>query len=389
MNKPIDDSDLDRSLRAAFAGRPELTFADWRVQNGQDLGRLGRHPAAIPSTRRSQIMKWSLAALMGLVVVSGIWMFQRGGNADRVFAQALEQAAKANTLSAEESGSYTVNGTREGFHQRTIFKQPNLARREIIQDGQATEITITDYAKRRQLSLKPASKEAWISDWTNVFEIDPATGKFRPEKLHTSLREDLLSLQARAVKDLGEVELSGRKVRLLQSANDSRVVKVWTDPDTRRPLQVTVTRPNSELVYSSIKIDEELPDDLFSLEPPEDYKVSISAMGPERVGQLYAKAMYLALECCRYYQSHGNSFPNQLSDLGLKPDVLQNLQTLPGGGHFEYVRPQAGTKLPQTILVYEAYDTWPEQGIVAGFGDAHAAHIPKEEMFKQLLNGQR
>jgi outer membrane lipoprotein-sorting protein len=387
MNVPVDDNDLETSLRNAFVREREPSFEDWRAKYGDALTQLGRPTMTLTSKWRIQIMKWSVAALT-VFVIAGVWMFLRGGSADEVFAQALAQATKANTFSADETMTYTQDGKQERVQQRIMFKQPHLERQEILKDGQITEITITDYGKRRRLSLQPAEKEAWSSDWNNVYEIDPETGNVRLEKLNTSFREELLSLQARAVQDLGEVELSGRKVRLTQSSNEKRVVKVWTDPQTRRPIQVSISRPNQETIISSIKIDEELPDDLFHLDPPQDYKISSDGMRTPRIGQLFAKMKYLLLKCYDYEAQHPKTFPPRLTDLYLKPDVLQNLLTLPGGGRLEYIRPEINGEMSKKVVLHEAYEKWPADGIVAGFGDGHVQRIQKEEDFKQLINGR-
>ena len=230
-------------------------------------------------------MRWSAAVLTATVVAAALWMSLGGPNAEQIFAQAIDRVAKAKTLSAVETASYTVEGRRESFEQRIMFKQPYLERRENVKNGQVEEVSITDYGRRRRLMLQPGNKEARYSDWTNVFEVDPKTGNAKPEKLNMSFRDELLSLQSRAVEDLGEVDLSRQKVRLTQSSNGKLVVKAWTDPHTGRPVQVLIARPNEEDIVSSIKIDEPLADDLFNLEPPPGYKVVSNAMPNARVGQ--------------------------------------------------------------------------------------------------------
>jgi hypothetical protein len=200
-----------------------------------------------------------------------------------------------------------------------------------------------------------------------------------------SFRDELLSLQAKAVEDLGEVELSGRKARLTQSSHGERVVKVWTDAHSGRPVQVSITRPNQEDIVSSIKIDEPLSDDLFSLESQPGYKVVSNSMPTERVGQLFAKVKFLLLECLQYEAKHPKTFPAQLSDLNLKQDVVQNLLTTPDGGRLVYVRPNVDEDISKKVVIHEAYKNWPAEGIVVGFGDGHAEHVATEELFKQRV----
>ncbi len=386
MNIPIDDNNLEQSLREAFRGRRELSFDTWRSQHGDMLSQLGSLPPSFLSDRRT-LMRLSAAMITGAVVAGAIWTSFEGPSAERVFAQAIDHAAKAKTLSADETIAYTSNGHEERIQHRFMFKQPNLERRESLEDGQVRQINITDYGRRRQLIVKPIEKEAWRSDWSNVFAIDPKTGNALPEKLDMSFRDELLSLQAKAVEDLGIVDLAGQKVRLTQSSNAKRVVKVWTDPHTGRPVQVSIAFAKQESTISSIKIDEALSDKLFDLEPEQGYKVLSNKMPTERVGRLYAKVKFLLLQCWHYEDEHKKTFPAQLSDLDLKPEVLQNLVTIPGGGQLVYLRPKFDGDMSKKIVLHEAYENWPAEGIVVGFGDGHAEHIANEELFKKLLNG--
>jgi hypothetical protein len=269
-----------------------------------------------------------------------------------------------------------------------MLKQPHFERRETIEDGIVVQVTITDYGSRRRLSLDLTNKVARPADLNNSFEVEPETGQVSLTKLDMSVRDRLLSLQSSAVEDLGEVEMAGRKVQLMQSSEDGRVVKVWVDPQARQPIQISISHSGQDLVYSSIKIDEPLPDDLFRLEPPDEYQAIPPSVTTKRVGQLFAKFRFLLRECWKYAMEHDQAFPPQLTDLDLPDHILQNLLTIDGGGRLEYVRPKMGGDLARTVVLFEAYETWPEQGIVVGFGDGHAELISNEEKFKQLLGGQ-
>jgi outer membrane lipoprotein-sorting protein len=389
MNLPADHNDFESSLRGALGGRRRLTFDDWRAQHGDALNEMGRRLPSLFFGRRTQIMKWSAAILTTAAVTAVVWISSQGMSAEQAFAQAIDHAAKAKTFSADEVMTYTTkDGQQRRVEQRIMFKQPHLERQDDMKDGRAWNADITDYGNRRHLHLNFEEKAAWPRDLSNSFEVDPESGNVRLTKLNTSARDHLLSLQSRAVDDLGQVELNGRTVRLTQSANEQRVVKVWSDPQTGHPVQISIERPNQKDIISNIRIDEELSDEVFSLMPPADYEVKPDRKTTRRYGEAIAKAMYLALQCLDYEAKHPKTFPAQLSDLDLKPEVLQNLLTLPDGGRLVYVPLQKSDDLGKRIMIHEAFDTWPEQGIVTAFDDGHGEHIAKEEIFKQLLQGR-
>jgi hypothetical protein len=141
-------------------------------------------------------------------------------------------------------------------------------------------------------------------------------------------------------------------------------------------------------IISNIRIDEELPDELFSLSAPANYEVKPERRTTSRHGEAITKAMYLALQCHVYASSHDGTLPATLSDLDLKPEVLKNLLTLPNGGRLVFVPLKMSDNLGKRIMIHEAFDIWPEQGIVTAFGDAHGEHITNEDVFRQLLEGR-
>jgi outer membrane lipoprotein-sorting protein len=388
MNLPVDDNDLESALRTALGGQREISFDQWRTRHGDALAQLGRRPPSFLSTRRTQIMRWSTAALATVFATAGLWAFLRGGGAEQVFAQALDRAANAHTFSADVTMTYAVDDRQERTQQRVMFKEPHLERREILMEGRVQQVTITDYGNRRRMTLDPANKIARPADLNNSFEIDPETGGVNLTQLDTSLRERLLSMHSDAVEDLGEVELSGRTVRLMQSSEEDRVVKVWADPQADVPVQISIELPDQEIVYSSIKIDEELPEDRFSFEPPDGYQVMSQSMPTPQVGRVFAKTKYLLLKCWEYASEHDNEFPGQLSDLDVDGDILRNLLTIEEGGRFEYVQPQLDGDMSRKIVLYESHDVWPQQGVVVGFADGHCEFIQEEDRFKQLLNNR-
>lgn len=179
--------------------------------------------------------------------------------------------------------------------------------------------TIRDYGKRRELILRPAKKGAILRDLVSDYTIDEKTGELKLTQLSTRLRDRLLEWRAGAVEELGKAELNGQSVRMLQSRKGNRVTTVWVNPKTRYPVQIEkawADQSRPPVLFSSIQIDTELDDRLFSLEPPEDYTLSVNEPGwPDYKKKIMTKAKHLGLWCVIYTNDNHGRFPDELEDL--------------------------------------------------------------------------
>lgn len=225
--------------------------------------------------------------------------------------------------------------------------------------------------------------------------MEPETGELRQTQLNTSFREELLKLTARAVEDLGITVLDGETVRMLRSQQGERVTTVWVHPETHLPAQIEITWPQRRILYTAIEIDGELDDALFSLEPPESYtlfKGGVYKPGPTRYMKICAKMMHLLRECVSYAADHDNRFPPTLSDLigkDLTPEALANVLSEPdqpaGPPVIHYRVPRLDGDWGKEVVLYEAFDAWPDGGIAVGFADGHCQHVGSREQFEELL----
>ncbi len=338
-----------------------------------------------------------LAACVALLVT--VWSALDGG-AEEAFAAAIESVKRARTFACREITEWTRDGQRYTLETTLMFKEPDLERHEYVAGTELSypgNTRITDYARRRRLELRPHNMTASLIDMSSEYMVDEETGTLEPSRLRTWLRDEVISLSTRAVEDLGVVDLDGCSVRMLKSQLGERIVTVWIDPKTNSPVQIETYWPEAKsklrILYTSIRIDEPLDDELFSLDPPAGYVLRGPDKPRDDLERRMTKAVYLARKCCLYMQNHDNQWPSTLNDLpkadiGLTEEALRTLLAPPGQPDgppiFRYrpARPDADGS--DQIIVYEIVDEWPKIGIVAAFADGHAELIKDRKRFEEL-----
>jgi outer membrane lipoprotein-sorting protein len=277
---------------------------------------------------RSRKTQYAAAAVFILAIIIGIVELGKPIGASAVFAAAMDSVRQARTFKCTE---VTERPNRDGdsqegekflFKQSWIFKEPDWERYERPRSpwgAVVNEVTITHYGKRQRLELRPVEKKALLHDMSSDYEVDNKTGELRLTQLYTDLRDRLLRTSAGAVDDLGEAVLDGKSVRVLRSRKDKRVTTVWIDPETRHPVQIEHKWPGQSrlpLLYTSIQIDVEFDDGLFSLEPPEGYTVKVSkALYPDERMKMMAKIMHVGKYCVFHRSDYNDRFPNKLEDI--------------------------------------------------------------------------
>jgi hypothetical protein len=283
-----------------------------------------------------------------------------------------------------------------------MFKEPDWERHEQLTSPWPRyigEITITRYDTRQRLILRPAEKTATLHDVSSEYRIDEETDELKLTQLNTRLRDHLLELSAGAIEDLGIAELDGQTVRLLRSRKDKRIVTVWVDPETNYPVQIELAwtdKNRSPMTFTSIQIDTDLDDDLFSLEPPEDYTLSVQESElPDYKNKMMTKAKHLGLWCVIYANDNDAQFPSELTDLVtlgiVTEDALNKALAAPddpdGPPVIRYRKPNtdANKDWSTKVILYEIYDQWPEDGVVVCFADGHSELIVDQNRFKELI----
>lgn len=355
---------------------------------------------------KSRMTKPAVVAVIGLVIIIGIIEIGKpAGRASAVFAAAMDSVREAGTFSCTEifEASYEDGGVDGTYllKQRLMFKEPDWERREQLTSPWPKyigEITITDYNTRRRLILRPTERTATLYDVSSEYRIDEETDELELTQLNTRIRDRLLEWSAEAVEDLGIVKLDGQSVRLLRSRKNKRITTVWIDPETNYPVQIELKwteNGRSPVMFTSIRIDAELDDELFSLEPPEDYTLVVHDEAvPDYKSKMMTKIKYLGLWCVVYANDNGDQFPGELSDLVnfgvITQEQLSKALAPPddpaGLPAIRYVKPNLdGKEWSNTIILHENYDQWPEDGVVAGFADGHCELIADQNRFEEMI----
>jgi len=355
---------------------------------------------------KSRMTKLAAAAVIALVIVLGVVELGKSvGGANVVFAAAMDSVREAGTFSCIEISEVSYqDGEERGTYlskQRRMFKEPNWERHEQLTSPWPMyigEITITNYDTRQRLVLRPAERTATLHDVSSEYRIDEETDDLELTQLNTRIRDRLLEWSAEAVEDIGNVELDGQSVRLLRSRKNNRIMTVWIDPETNYPVQIEITCTNHDhppVMFTSIRIDTYLDDNLFSLEPPEGYTLSIREESwPDYKKKMLTKIKYLGLWCVVYANDNDDQFPEDLGDLVkfgvVTEDALNKALTAPddpdGPPVFRCRKRNTDSKdWANEIILYEIYDQWPKDGIVACFADGHSELIVDQNRFEELI----
>jgi hypothetical protein len=246
------------------------------------------------------------------------------------------------------------------------------------------------------MQLRPFDKTAEFRDMSSDYVIDKKTGELKLTQLNTGIRDGLLKLTAGAVEDLGSVELDGQSVRLLRSRTDKRITTVWVNPETCYPVQIEQkwTDPNRPpVMWSSIQIDPELEDELFSLKPPEGYTISVEKSNlTDEKAKIMVKIKHMGLLCVYHANGNDGQFPNELADLvsGVVTDeVLNRVLASPddpnGPPVIQYRKPDKDADRSTEVMLFEIFDQWPKDGVVVCYADGHCEIISDQNRFEELI----
>lgn len=390
----------------------DIPDPDHRARLEQNiLSAVAKQPQRINIWRiimKSQITKLVAAAVIILILILAIsYLDTPIDGAGTVYAAAMDRVKKARTFSCIESFEigYEDNGKRGEYlmKQKWMFKEPDRERHEKLTSAPPWpqykgEVTICHYNKRQQLMFRPVEKTAEFHDMSSDYEIDEKTGELKlTQIISTSIRDRLLELSAGAVEDVGKAELEGRSMQLLQSRKDKRITTVWIDPETGYPVQIEhkwTDQSRSPVMYTSIQIDTDLDDALFSLEPPEGYTLRVDKSSwSDRKAKIGAKVMRLGFWCWVYAGNNDDQFPNDLADIVkagvIKGEVLDRVLADPddpnGPPVIRYRKPDKDAERATEVILFEIFDQWPKDGVVACFGDSHAEIITDKNRFDELI----
>jgi len=186
------------------------------------------------------------------------------------FADVKEQFQNAKTI--QMTLSYPTPGPAFPVELRIkeYIKEPDLLRTE-MEDGAV--ITI-DVKARKMLILDPHEKEAMLMD---VGELPDEFSQ--SHKMLDAIRKCLKG----SPKAIGERKIDGKPAEGFRVEKDSYRMELWVD---KAGGNVTMIKLNSllpntpipQIIIRDIVLDKEMPDSLFSLKPPEGYKLTEQKM---------------------------------------------------------------------------------------------------------------
>jgi outer membrane lipoprotein-sorting protein len=273
MSDREDQRSMDVVERAAAALR------DVRIPPGppptvvastvEALRALETRPEVVRRNARRELMfrigRYSgVAAAICLLVVGG-WFLFSGPGANVSFAQVIEKIREAKSFSYEivnEPLGTTKNPGWEKSVMKVYFKEPGLLREE----RPGGDVMIQNVTAGKTLHYDPSTKKAMLFP-------------FKPQAPWLAFRKFLLDEDRKwgdgAEQPLGEREVDGKKAQgFAVRENENTVWNIWVDAKTAKPLRIERVSLGWKTVTSKIVLNPDLPDTLFSVEPPKGYELT-------------------------------------------------------------------------------------------------------------------
>jgi len=127
-------------------------------------------------------------------------------------------------------------------------------------------VSVMDSVQGKALSIIPAREQFIEMDMSNLPD-DQGQNQL-------SVVEKLRSLPDRADEELGTREIDGRTVQGFSVTEEGVTYTVWIDPKTRELVEIETeyaNAPGMNGTMTDIRFNVELPDELFSITPPDGY----------------------------------------------------------------------------------------------------------------------
>ncbi len=177
-----------------------------------------------------------------------------------VYAEVAERLHKALTMTYTATTTTSLEGLPD-MDMKVAFKVPGLLRNEHA----GGHVSVFDTVQGKGLSIIPERKQFVEIDFSNLPD--------RSDRWELDKIENLRSLPDRA-EEVGTREINGRTVQGFRVTEGPVTNTVWIDPKTRDLVEVEtemVNAPGISSTMTNFQFDVELPDEMFSLTPPDDY----------------------------------------------------------------------------------------------------------------------
>jgi len=206
--------------------------------------------------------KFAIAAAIVIAAVIGLhYIVGPIGVTGTVYAEVAERLHKALTMTYTTTTSTHVEGMPD-METEVAFKEPGLMRMTMP----GGYVSVMDSVQGKGLSIIPERMQFIEMDLTNLPD-DSGQRQF-------DAIEKLRSLPDRADEELGEREIDGRTVLGFRVSEGGVIHTVWIDPKTRDLVEVETefaNAPGMSGTMANFRFNVELPDELFSLAPPDGY----------------------------------------------------------------------------------------------------------------------
>ncbi|MEX0939600.1 MAG: hypothetical protein WDZ59_17175 [Pirellulales bacterium] len=296
MNE-LDERMVDELLRNTLAGSPAADFDVWQSRHGEAVAYLNPIATTAYHRRRRMMMRIATGTVAAILIVAlGSWFFVFQ---ERSFAQVIDDIEKAETISFSIKSfirRYSLDGERTWIEQAPRMERAYLALgryrdTRYDKDGKVTLVDIADVATGNVLRLDMKKREAVLKK--------ELSGQYGPGNPFAVVAE---ILDRESIEFVGEQEIDGMEVNVFRHDRElpngqSETWKIWLDAESKQlvgycatPGDVAfdpMTAPDRDnpaeprfskgvragTITSDIIFDAELDPELFSLTPPDGFKV--------------------------------------------------------------------------------------------------------------------
>jgi outer membrane lipoprotein carrier protein len=205
----------------------------------------------------------AVMACMVFATVSGTAAIAADRDAERLVKRVREQAEDIKSLSCSYERTHIWTGTdlKQHIQGRLWLREPQYLRLEeksktIVTDGVITWLYLPRN-KQVQIDTLAEGDEVFISPYTVMSR-------------YISVRQPVI----RGTETLGDRDCD--IIDLITEDTDGKRVSVWIDRERAIPLKIVEETPGGDVtttVVTDMEINPDIPDSLFTFEPPPDTEV--------------------------------------------------------------------------------------------------------------------
>jgi outer membrane lipoprotein-sorting protein len=400
-SSPGDGDILDRAT-AALRNTPEAADGPSAETLSRTLAALDAAAGSYHSTRifRRKTMFTVLKLAASIVVAAG-GLFYLGGphlaGAPVSFEEVAQKLQNAHSFAYHMT--MEIPGAQAPVTMQLRFKEPGLVRTERVSGGGPIIVFSRQAGKR--LILDPGTKTAVLMEGYLPGE---ARGNAHDEAV--SGVQSFRTLAEKNGKPAGEKLIGKTKVQgfRVQEATGQELF-IWVDPETRSPIQVEISGKfgggqTYRSLISEFELDPKLDDSLFSLDPPQGYKLNTQNLSLVEDNDAGTPEDAIVKLLRMYAEKSAGSFPGKIDDWvaygeKFKDEKIQGptdpkmmklinivvrvqLLLLESKGKYVY-RPD-GIKLGDADKMLFWYQAKGKETYRAVFGDLHIADVTADQL---------